>query len=149
MAKVIGFRLRVDEYIVKIDDYPFVEYWIQHFQHHVRECRGRIGETKGDDIELEMAIATTKSRFMSMRLIYALLMVSGDQVELGEVTGTSEPIDELVDTRERMPVFLGDPIETPIVDTHPERTVGFLDKEDWSAIWRGARFDELFGQELV
>jgi len=43
-------------------------------------------------------------------------------------------------------VLPGDAVEATIVNTHSQRTVSLLDKEDRGAIWGRAGLDEFFGK---
>ena len=86
---------------------------------------------------------------MSVILKDTLLVIPREEVELGEVLGTAESVDELVDTREGVPVLLGDAVESSIVHTHAKGAVLLFDEEDGGTVWRGRWLDEALAEKVI
>lgn len=81
-----------------------------------------------------MSVTAAKRGLVSVGAEDALLVVAGEEVELGEKTSTAKTINQLVNTRERVSVLPGDPVETAVVDTHAKCAILLLYKQDWSAV---------------
>src|SRR5688572_21152089 len=130
--------LRVDEYVVKIDDDPLVDGWIKDLEHHVGErCRG-ISQPKRDNVKFKVTITASERRRVSVGFVYALLMVAGEQVEFGEEFCSTEAVDELVNAGEWVSIFACDPVESTVVNTHAQGTILLFYEKDGCAIGGGA-----------
>ena len=76
-------------------------------------------------------------------------MVAAAQVDLAEVLGSLQPIEQLIDQRKRIAVLDGDVVERTIVDTHAHGAIFLLDEQDRSAEGRLARLDEACLDEFL
>jgi hypothetical protein len=59
------------------------------------------------------------------------IIVSPSYIKLGEVLHTLKSMDEIIDEREGVSIFLHDGVECSIVLDEAELTILLLDEEDW------------------
>ena len=80
---------------------------------------------------------------------YPNQVVSGPKVDLREDLGSRETIEKFIDPRERISTFLGDFVQSAIIDTEPKRTVLLLSEDDRRTSRRLRRANEAFGEVFV
>ena len=76
-------------------------------------------------------------------------MITGDKVNRGEVFGLPQPIQQVVNPRERVTVLDGLFVQRPIVDTHAPPTVLLQDEENRCAVRTLRRADMSLGQQIL
>ena len=69
-------------------------------------------------------------------------MVAAAQVDLAEVLGALQPIEQLVHTRQRVLVLDGDVVQRAVVDAHAHGAILLLDEQDRRTERRLGRLDE-------
>src|SRR4051794_2442553 len=96
----------------------------------LKGCRG-IGQTKGHDTILEMAITSVECGFLGIIFMDVDLVIAGMKVDLREDLGAMELVGEVIDEGDGEPVLDGDAVECMIVYTYSKFTIFLLDKNDW------------------
>ena len=76
-------------------------------------------------------------------------MVAAAQVDLAEVLRALQPIEQLVDARQRVAVLDGDIVQRAIVDAHAHGTILLLHEQDRCTERRLARLDEAGLRQLL
>jgi hypothetical protein len=57
-------------------------------------------------------------------------MIATTEIQLSQVCGVFQPLDQIISMGERVFTFLRDLIQTPIVNTHPQCAISLLDEQD-------------------
>jgi len=96
-----------------------------------------------------VAITTAEGSLVGVILKDALLVVPRKKIEFGEVLGAAEPVDELVDTGERVPVLPGNTIEASVVHAHAKGAILLFDEKDGGTVWGDRWLDEAFVEKIV
>ena len=109
--------------------------------HEALEGGGGVGEAKGHDSVLKVAITGAKRSFWYVVGVDADLVVAVAQVNLGKNGGPMETVEEFVNTREWVAVFYGNIVEGTVVDAKAEGAILLADKKNRSAEGGGARAD--------
>ena len=76
-------------------------------------------------------------------------VVCVSEVNGGVDAGFASSGEEIRNERQRVAVFLGDLVQTTIVNTESEAAIFFLYKEDRCSMWRGGLTDETRAEMFV
>ena len=68
-------------------------------------------------------------------------MISVAEVDLGVDTRLARSIKEVGNEWKGIMVYLGNAVQASEVDTEAERTILFVNKENWSTMWRRGGMD--------
>ena len=108
----------------------------------LKSCRG-ICKAKAQHLELEEAIWSAKSSFGYIFWLQSDLKVCLRQIKRRKVGHIHQSVKQVINSGKG--IFISDCqlIESPVINTHPQCTIGFRGKQYWSAIGTG-RFNETF-----
>src|ERR1700694_2708541 len=98
------------EYQDVIDEcnHEFVKIRPQYLIDQMHEGCWCIGEPEGQHQELEVTVASPECCLLNVRFMDADLMISGFEIDLGEVPSTLQSIKQLIDSWQRVLVLDGD-----------------------------------------
>ena len=96
----------------------------------MHEGGGRVGQAEGQHEELEVTVARAERGLRHVLGRDANLMVAAAQVDLAEVARTLQPIEQLVDARQRVAVLDGDVVQRAVVDAHAHGAILLLHEQD-------------------
>jgi hypothetical protein len=117
--------------------------------HEGLEGGRRVGESEEHDKRFKESLVGGEG---SLPFLDTDVVVSPTNVELGEVLGALESVDDIRDEGERVPVLDCDLVELPIVLHKAELAVLLLDKEDWQCDqglgWLDVAFPEVLFEEI-
>ena len=103
------------------------------------ECGRSIGETKRHDYEFICAITRSEGGFEFITRFDGDLMITGEQIEFGEILSACESIVEIIDARQGEVILFGDLVQTTIINTHANRTIFLFDQENRGTEGAGRR----------
>ena len=129
MLQVLRPRRAVDQDVVEENQHEPAEEGAEHIVHQRLKCRRGVGEPKRHHQELEVAVVGAERRLLDVRRVHAHLVVPRAEVELGEVLGPMELVEELVNHRDRELVLGHAVVEFPVVDAEAPRPIRLLDEE--------------------
>ena len=122
-----------DQDVVQVDEDEGVEVGAEDVMHEALEGGGGVGEAKGHDGELKVAIAGAEGGLGDVFRGDPNLVVAVAEVNLGEDGGAMEAVKELVNPGEGVAVLDGDGVEGAVVHTKAEGAILLLDEEDGGA----------------
>jgi len=146
MLQVLRPRRAVDQNVVEENQHEPTEEGAEHVVHQRLKCRRGVGEPKRHHQELEVAVVGAERRLLDVRRVHAHLVVPRAEVELGEVLGPVELVEELVDHRDRELVLGRTVVERAVVDAEAPRLVRLPYQQDGCGERRGARPDDALGE---
>src|SRR5467141_2999470 len=79
----------------------------------------------------------------------ANIVVASLQVELGVDLGAAELVQEVGDQQDQVPIFPGELVEVPKVNTESQGPVFLLCEQDWGTCPRLGRSDEPFAKHII
>ena len=109
--------------------------------HEALEGGRGVGEAKGHDGVLKVAIPGTKGRLGYVIGVDANLVITMAKVDLGEHRGPVEAVKELINAWERVAVLNSDVVKATVVDAQAKGAILLADKEDGRAVRGGAGAD--------
>ena len=98
-------RLAVDEDVVEEDEHTLIEEAAECLVHQVHEGGRRVGQAEWQHQKLVVPVACAEGGLRHILRRDADLMVAGAQIDLREVARTLQPIEQLVDPRQRVAVL--------------------------------------------
>jgi len=126
MLQMLGPCRTIDQYIIKkYKDEPMEER-LEDVVHKSLECCGRIRQAKGHHQELIVAPMSSERRLRDIIRMHPDLVVAAAEIDLGEVAGALELVEELVNDRNWKFILHGLVIEGPIVDAESPRPITLL-----------------------
>jgi hypothetical protein len=146
---VFSKSLGVDEDVIEKHEGELVEKRAEGLMHEMHERGGGVGQTKREDEEFEMTVASPEGCLSDIAWVNADLVVTGAKVNLGEVSSALETVEEFVDARKRVAVLDRDVVESAIVNAHAGGAVLFLDKKNRSTEGRLGWLDKAGSLEFV
>src|SRR5882757_3614488 len=90
-----------------------------------------------------------KSCFPSIMLSNTDLMIPTTQIQFCKVSCMFQLIKQIINARKRIPVFNGDFVKGPVVDTHPPRPILLWNQDYGRATRRSARPDDPLLNQLL
>jgi len=87
-------------------------------------------------------VSSAKGGLRNVGRLDANLVVATTQIDLTEVLRALEPVEQLVDPRQRVAVLDRDVVQRTIVDTHTHGAILLLDEKDRGTERRLTRLDE-------
>jgi hypothetical protein len=133
---MIGFVSTVDQDVVDVHNDTDVQEGFQDILNQGLESGWGIGESKGHDLELVMAIVGMECSLLDVILVDSNLVVSPSKVNLGEDGCSLKSVNQIINEGDGESVLLGDFVECMIIDAHLEFSILLLDKNDWGTIGR-------------
>ena len=111
---------------------PLSLYWQlpENLIHHPLEGRRRVAETKEHDSGLKQAPVGPEGGLPLVSFLDPHVVVSPPNVQLGEVPGSTQLVHQLLDERQRVPVFDSEVIQLAIVLDRSQRPICLLDEEE-------------------
>jgi hypothetical protein len=119
---VVLTRIGVDENIIKVNDTGNIQKIMEGVLNKSLKCRRGIGKTKRHDGVLEETKMGAESCLPFIALFDPDEVEGILQVDDHEMRTACNTINEVVGEREWIAIFLGDGVETSIVDTKTEKT---------------------------
>jgi hypothetical protein len=119
----------IDHNIINEDHYKLVKLRHKHGVHEIHEVGWGICEIEGHYQELIETIKSGESSFRNVTRSNFDLVITRIQIDLGVNFGSSQLIKKNIDSEKRIFVFNGYRIERYVVNTQPQTTIIFLDKE--------------------
>jgi hypothetical protein len=83
---------------------------------------------------LEMAISSAEGCFLHIFLMYADLVITRAEIDLGEHPGTMELVSEVINQGDWESIFDGDVVEGMIINAHSQIPILLFDEEHWGTI---------------
>jgi hypothetical protein len=122
--------------IIKEQEHKAAKEWAKNLVHKGLEHHWSICQTKHHDHELKAPVVSMESRLVAVISMHMDLVISAMQVELGEVGGSTELAQELIDdgNREHVTHLLG--IRCAIVDVESPRVLGKMSEENADVLGR-------------
>ncbi len=145
---VLSGVLGKNENIIEEDHDEVVKVGAKDVVHGTLERSGCIGETKGHDFELVVAVTSTECCLGNIILSNAYLPVSRLEVNLGEDRGSLETVEELLCAGNGVSVLDRLFVEGAEVDAEAKSTPFLTNEEDWRAVGRFGWFDEASSEEI-
>ena len=130
MTHVVSPCVTVNQNIIKEHQHKTTEERAKNIIHQCLERGWGIAQPKGHDQELVEAVVCAERRLVDVPQPHADLMIARAEVELGEVAGPVELIQQLVDHGDGERVFDSERVERPVVNAEAPRPVRLLDEED-------------------
>ena len=146
---VLHATLAVDKDIIQVAHHTGVQYISQHIVDDPTERIGRPTQPEGHYRELVHTVAGRERCLVLVRLSNPHLVVRTIQVDLREVFGPMQPVQQLVTAGQQRSVLDGDVIQSPVINTHPLTPILLLDEDDRCRVWRGRGLDETRFQQLT
>lgn len=129
MLDLLFSRLGINEDVVKVDNYEFVEILHEYVVHKMGESWRSIRDTKRHHRVFIESIAGFESCFGDIFLPNPDLMLSHPQIQLGENFGGVQLFEKIIDLRQMIFVFDGLFVERTIVHTKSVSTIFLLYKQ--------------------
>ena len=123
----------VDEDVVDEHNHELVEVLHEHLIHHPHEVGRGVGQSKRHHGALVQSVSRGERSLGDIALSDLQLIVSGAKINLGEYTGTTELVKQIIDSRQRLLVLYGDFVEGAVVDAQTEGTIALLSKQHWQS----------------
>ena len=130
-GEVVGVLSRIlgeDENIVEEDDDKVVEVGAEDVIHGALKGSRGVGEAKGHDFELVVAVTSPKCCFGDIILSHADLPVARFEIDFGEDRGALEAVEEFLSAGDGIPILDRLFVEGAEVDTEAESTPFLADK---------------------
>jgi hypothetical protein len=139
----------VDEDIVKVNNDIFIKEVGERVVHESLKGCQSIGETLGDHTPLEGAIASTEGSLPFVAFSDSDKMIRVSEIDLGVDTTFLGGVEEILDERKWISIFLGDVVDTAEIDTETETSILFLGEQDRSSKRRSSRANEAHGDMVI
>lgn len=130
MLQVLLPCLAVDQSIMKEHQYKYAYFLAEHMDHAIIKGSRSIGQCKGNNRELEMAIVTPKHYIRDILIPHPNLMVPRIQIYLREVLGLSKLIHKLIYVGDGVSVLQHLLVKGSIVHAHPQRAILLLHQDN-------------------
>lgn len=141
--------LAEDGNVVKIDNTGSVDERTQGVVHSPLKRRRSVGQAHRHVIPLEVTIATGESRVRLVSLLHWDLPELVEEFQASKVSRTSEQVQRVVSSWNRVSVFLRDGVECAIVYRDPPFAIGLGHDMDWSRPGGTTSPNGVVGQGLV
>jgi hypothetical protein len=145
---VLSGVLGKNENIIEEDHDEVVKVGAKDVVHGTLERSGCIGETKGHDFELVVAVTSTECCLGNIILSNAYLPVARLEINFGEDRGSLETVEEFFCTGNGVAVLDRLFVEGAEVDAEAKSTPFLTNEEDWRAVGRFGWFDEASSEEI-
>ena len=132
MDAVVFFIFGEDEYVVKVYHDVDIKDVAEYVVHEVLEYSWGIGESKGHDLIFEEAITSPECCFPFIAFSNTDIGIADPEIDFGEMLGSPEAVDKVVDMWNGVRVLDSDFIEGTVVDTEAKSAIWFLDKKNGS-----------------
>ena len=129
MLLVLLQRPAVDEDVVEEDQHELVELLAEGGLHQRHELGRRVRQPHRQHEPLEVTVARGERGLLDALGRHANLPVAGPQVQLGEIARALQPVEQLVDARQRVAISNRLRVERAVVDHHALRPVRLHDEE--------------------
>jgi len=149
MANMFFWGGGVDEDIIKVDNNKDIKELSKDIIDKGLTGSRSICQSKRHHQKLIEPIPCPKSSEPLITTLDPNKVVSTSQIKLGIHLACRDGSQTLIDEGERVCIFLGDGIQSPVVHTESEPTISFLDKQDWRSCWRCGGLDESFVQVFL
>ena len=133
VAHMIVERPAVDHDVVEEDQHAPVEELPEGVVHHVLEGGRRVGQAHREHGPLEVPVARAEGRLRAVLLRQGDLIEPRAEVDLAEVPGAHEPVEEIIHVRQRIAVAHGEIVEAAVVHAEAEGAVLLLGEDDVGA----------------
>jgi len=117
---MVGHAPGVNQDVVDVDQYKFVEELPEHLMNEVLEYGGGVDQAVGHDQVFVVAGGCDEGGLPLVPLTYPDEVVRAAEVQLGEDSGTTEMFRGRWDERKGVPELDGDGVECPVIDTWPQ-----------------------------
>jgi hypothetical protein len=128
--------LRVDQYIIDIDDHSLVEQIAQHLVYHRLEGSRCIAQPKRHYQVLKQAISRAEGCFPFIALGDADEIVTVLQVQLGEYLRSTKAFAQFSHKQQRGSILDRHPVQASIVDAQSQAAIWFRYEDDRRACRR-------------
>jgi hypothetical protein len=126
-----GVRMR-DEDVVEVDhDISRQNEVLEDVVHHCLEGGQGVGKAEVHHQWLKEPLVSMESGLPFVTFLDPDIVETPPDVEFREEPGSLQMVNEIVDQRERVPIFHGHCVKCLVVLDKPEGTILLLNKEDW------------------
>ena len=123
----------VDDDVVQEDEDAAIEQVAEALVHQVLEGGWRVGQPHRQHCPLEVTVASAECRLLAVCLGQWDLVEARAQVDLAEVLGSLQPVEQIVSVRQRVAVAYRQVVQPAIVDAEAERAILLLGEDDVGA----------------
>ena len=121
--------VQVHKNVALIDEVP------KNFVHHALEGGGGVAESKEHDGGLKQSSICSKRSLPLVSLPHSHIVVPPSNVQLGEVPGILDPVDEFLDEGKGIAVLYSVFIELPTVLYWSQGSIPFENGKEWKCHW--------------
>ena len=118
------------------DDLPLIDELSEDLVHRPLEGGGRVAEAEEHDSGLKQAPVGPEGGLPFISFLDPHIVVPPPNVQLGEVPGILDPVDEFLDEGEGVAVLDSVLIELPIVLYWSQGSIPFENEKEWRRHWR-------------
>ncbi len=98
MCDVVSFGLTVYQNIVEIYNYELIKTIVEDIVHQSHECCGGVGQSERHYYIFKMAVSSSECCFWYVLFLDPNLVIAGEQVDLGEVFRSYQPVHQIVNS---------------------------------------------------